>query len=62
MDKGDKIEFNDNRMDGLRKDGTFSIIYLKLKDDIFRVHTVIIDGDKEIHNYQNIKIEEVYLL
>jgi len=38
MKKGSRIEFNDNRMSNIRKEGSFSIIYMELPNEKFRIH------------------------
>jgi len=59
MKKGSRIEFNDNRMSNIRKEGTFSIIYMELPNEKFRIHTeVIIDGE-ERHLYINVDINDI---
>ncbi|CAG7580363.1 MAG: hypothetical protein SLAVMIC_00378 [uncultured marine phage] len=60
MKKGTKIEFNDGRMDDLRKEGTFSRIYLVLPDNVLRIHTVIIEGGSEFHRYINVNCDEIH--
>lgn len=62
MKKGNNVEFNDNRMDDIRKDGTNSVIYLELPNNQFRVHTVVIGEDGDIHNYITVNGDELHEL
>ena len=59
MTKWTKIEFNDNRMDNLRKEGTDSTIYLELPNNVFRIHTEVIEDGIEKHFYTNVNIGEI---